>query len=358
MNKKYVLSEQEKQDLLSAHRCAENLRYHDRIKAVYQLGLGRSVTLIASILMLDKETIRNYYKRYRKGGLSALMRNDAGGSKPMLTDAQLKLLSEHLAVTLYQTAKQIAAYIEDSWGVSYSESGLAQLLSRMGFVYKKPKITPGKAPSAEVQENFIAEYKALKDSNAPNDPIYFMDAVHPHHNPIAGYGWIKRGVDFKIQSNTGRNRLNINGVIDTVNLQSIVRYDDTINAQSTILLFEQIETLNPSAETISIICDNARYYKSKMVRAYLEDETINSKIKLIFLPAYSPNLNLIERYWKFFKKKVLYGKYYEKFSDFKQACDDFFSQTDLYKAGLRTLLTDNFEIVSNSKVPNFQAWRV
>jgi len=352
MNKRYELSEHEKQELLSAHRCTENLRYHDRIKAVYQLSLGRTVTLVASILMMDKETVRNHFKRYRKGGLPGLMRNDAGGSQAFLNEIQLKLLSEHLDVTLYQTAKQIAAYIEKTWGVAYGESGLAQLLSRLGFVYKKPKITPGKAPSVEVQEAFIAQYLALKADSAPNDPVYFMDAVHPHHNPIAGYGWIKRGVDFKIQSNTGRNRLNINGVIDTVNLQSIVRYDDTINAQSTLLLFGQIEALNPKAEVISIICDNARYYSSKLVKAYLADKKINSKIKLIFLPAYSPNLNLIERYWKFFKKNVLYGKYYEKFSDFKQACDDFFSQTNLHKAGLRTLLTDNFEIVGKVKVRN------
>ena len=240
MNKRYDLSEQEKQELLSAHRCAENLRYHDRIKAVYQLGLGRSVTLVASILIIDKETVRNYFKRYRKGGLSGLMQYNGGGSQARLNDAQLKLLSEHLEVTLYPTAKQIAAYIEDSWGVAYSESGLAQLLSRQGFVYKKPKLTPGKAPSVETQEAFIAEYKALKTSSGPNDPVYFMDAVHPHHNPIAGYGWIKRGVDFKIQSNTGRNRLNINGVIDTVNLQSIVRYDDTINESEKIYPDESI----------------------------------------------------------------------------------------------------------------------
>lgn len=353
MNKRYVLLEQEKQDLLSAHRCAENLRYHDRIKAVYLLGMDWTVTRVSEALLIDRETVRTYFKRYHKGGLSGLMQHGAGGSQARLSDVQIRLLSEHLAVTLYQTAKQIAAYIETSWGVAYSESGLAQLLSRMGFVYKKPKLTPGKAPSVEVQEAFIAEYKTLKANKNPNDLVYFMDAVHPHHNPIAGYGWIKRGIDFKIQSNTGRNRLNINGVIDTVNLTSIVRYDETINAQSTILLFKQIEALNPDAGTINIICDNARYYKSRLVSTYLNDKAINSKIKLIFLPAYSPNLNLIERYWKFFKKNVLYGKYYEKFSDFKQACDNFFSQTDRYKPGLRTLLTDNFEIVSN-KVPSFQ----
>ncbi len=128
-----------------------------------------------------------------------------------------------------------------------------------------------------------------------------MDATHPHHNPVAGYGWIKRGQDREIQSNTGRQRLNINGAINTASLQAIVRYDDTINAQSTIQLFQQIEAHHPTAAWIyiNIICDNARYYRSQLINDYLND----SKIKLVFLPPYAPNLNLIERYLKFFKKK-------------------------------------------------------
>ena len=91
----------------------------------------------------------------------------------------------------------------------------------------------------------------------------------------------------------------------------VMRYDDTINADSTIKLFEQIKMAYPHAKKITIICDNARYYRSKMVRAYLE----NSSIELIFLPPYAPNLNLIERYWKYFKKIVLYISYYEPFKN-------------------------------------------
>lgn len=60
---------------------------------------------------------------------------------------------------------------------------------------------------------------------------------------------------------------------------------------------------------IHIICDNARYYHAQLVKDYLA----NSKIELVFLPPYAPNLNLIERFWKFFKKTVLYGRYYETF---------------------------------------------
>ena len=122
-----------------------------------------------------------------------------------------------------------------------------------------------------------------------------------------------------------------------------IRFDDTIDAISTIALFEQIERANPLAKRITIICDNARYYRSKAVSEYLE----NSRIDLLFLPPYSPNLNLIERFWKFFKRQVLYNHYYEAFNDYKNACKRFFRELDSYVPRLRSLLTENFEIIGN-----------
>ena len=339
MSSKYQLSQQELDELEIAHRQAPDKRYADRIKTVYLLGKGWTTARVAEALLLDRETVRNHFKRYRKGGIEALRRNEAGGSQALLNKEQQCALDLHLKEHFYLTAKEVAHYVKQTWDVSYSESGITQLLKRMGYVYKKPKLVPGKA-NAQKQREFIERYHELKSNKAPEDPIYFMDAVHPHHNPIAGYGWIKRGEDREIRSNTGRRRLNINGVIDCVNQHTIVRYDDTINAQSTIALFQQIEAQHPDAGTIHIICDNARYYRSRLVTEYLE----NSKIQLEFLPPYAPNLNLIERYWKFFKKKVLYGRYYETFDLFKTACDQFFASTDRFRDDLRSLLTDNFQI--------------
>jgi len=77
------------------------------------------------------------------------------------------------------------------------------------------------------------------------------------------------------------------------------------------------------------------------VRAYLE----HSRINLQFLPPYAPNLNLIERFWKFFKRQVLYNRYYETFADYKAACKQFFADLDSYAEQLRSLLTENFEII-------------
>ncbi len=95
-----------------------------------------------------------------------------------------------------------------------------------------------------------------------------MDATHPHHNPVAGYGWIKRGQERGIRSHTARQRLHINGAMNTVSLQAIVRYDDTINAQSTIQLFQQIEAHHPTAAWIYIIGDHARYARSQLISDY------------------------------------------------------------------------------------------
>ncbi len=124
-----------------------------------------------------------------------------------------------------------------------------------------------------------------------------------------------------------------------------VQFGDMINAQTTISLFKKLLTANKSADTIYVICDNARYYKSKLVQNYIKD----SKIELIFLPPYSPNLNLIERVWKFFKKKVLYNKYYETFEEFRNASKTFFRYIKKYKKELSSLLMDNFQVLGTQK---------
>ncbi|WP_211752381.1 helix-turn-helix domain-containing protein [Nitrosomonas communis] len=122
-----------------AHRQIKDKRYADRLKTVYLPGKGWSVTQVAKSLMIDRETVRNHYKRYRKGGLSALQKFEADGSESFLNELEKQALDQHLHKNLYLTAKEITHYIEQTWGVSYSESGITQLLYRMGYVYKKPK---------------------------------------------------------------------------------------------------------------------------------------------------------------------------------------------------------------------------
>jgi transposase len=158
---------------------------------------------------------------------------------------------------------------------------------------------------------------------------------------VIGCGRIPRGEEHPIKSNTGRRRLNINGAIDVRTMSAHVRFDDTIDAASAIALMAQIDDAYPDAATITVICDNARYYRSKAVREYLE----TLRIELFFLPPYSPNLNLIERFWKFFKKQDLYNRYYEAFEDFRGTCKNCFRNVDIYASPLWRLLVENCEII-------------
>ncbi len=336
----YSLTDQELFELEVLHRELTEKRQADRVKAIILLSSGWTPSQVAQVLLIDRTTVRTYSRHYRKGGVSCLLETNYLHHRGYLSLEQEQGLDTYLQEHLHITAKSVVAYVEEHWGIRYTESGMTDLLHRLGYVYKKPKLVPGKA-NAQAQETFLNDYKKLKENKAENDAILFMDAVHPQHNPVMVSGWIKQGKNFQICSNTGRQRLNINGAVSLDTLNLVMRYDDTINAQSTIELFKQIEIAYPYAIKVTVICDNARYYRSKLVKAYIED----SRIELMFLPPYAPNLNLIERYWKYFKKNVLYNRYYETFKEFKQACTGFFENADEHHSSLRSLLAANFQII-------------
>jgi len=336
----FTLSPDEISRLKTAHRGAKKKRDADRIKAIILLGTGWSTREVSEALLLDDETLRNYSKQYLKEGLQQLLTDKYRGYSGKLSDAEIARLDEHLNENIYLRVEDIVAYVSRQFRVEYSISGMTELLHRMGYVYKKPKLVPGK-PDKNGQEEFIADYHKLKENKGENDPVYFMDGTHPQHNCVAGYGWIKKGKDKELSSNTGRQRLNINGTINIENLSTVVHFADSINAQSTITLLKKIEPKHPQARVIYVYCDNAKYYKSRLVKEYLA----TSKIKIIFLPPYSPNLNLIERLWKYFKKIVVYNTYYETFTEFKNACHTFFRCIKSHRKNLSSLLTENFQII-------------
>ena len=337
--KDYLLSKEKITELENIHRSLRDKRQADRVKAVIALARGWSAAQIAEILLFDEKTSRKYFERYQQGGIQALLDDNYSGAAPKLDDHQMAELEEYLEEHILPDAKAVIAHIYKQYRVRYSVSGVTDLLHRLGFSYKKPKHVPGKQ-DPDQQQIFLKEYKRLKARKGKDDPIYFADATHPQHNSVPSCGWIKKGQEKELKANCGRQRLNINGAINVETLEPTTGFYDTINAESTIHLFAKIEAKHPKAKRIYIIADNARYYHARLLKKYIS----GTRIKLIFLPPYSPNLNLIERYWKFFKKKVLNNCYYETFKEFKQACKSFFRKRKKYLPELQTLLTENFQI--------------
>ena len=313
------------------HRLAKNKRDADRIKAIYSLAVGHNIAQVASILMVEEQTLRNYLTRYQLGGIEALLKNNHKGSLCKLHKDEIKTLKLELENTIHLTTQSVIDYVKSQFGISYTQSGMRDLLHRLGYEYKKPKLVPGN-PDEQAQEIFAQQYETFMQEKPADTEVLFMDAVHPEHNAMAAYGWIKRGQQRKIKTNSGRQRLNLHGAINAETFQITIIESSTVNADSTVELLNQIEQSYPLSKQIMVILDNARYHYSKIVKAYLE----SSKIKLIFLPSYSPNLNLIERLWKFFKKKVLYNKYYQDVKEFKKACIKFFRNIKDYNKDIKS----------------------
>jgi transposase len=326
--------------LQEAHHSSRLRKSADRIKTILFLNQGFSFEETAKLLLLDNTTVRRYLKEFKEQGIDGLLEDHYHGSAGFLTKAQERDLEIHLRAHTYQSVKAVCWYVKKTFGIPYSTEGMTHLLHRRGFVYKKTKVIPGKF-DPQKQAVFLEMYKTLKKRKHLEDSIYFLDATHPQHNNMPHYGWIYKGETKTIKGNTGRKRLNLNGAVDIENMEITVLDEQTINAEAMIRLFGKLEENQPIG-TIWAIVDNASYNHSKIIKEFLQK---HRRIELIFLPSYSPNLNIIERLWLFFHRKQLYGHYYETFREFKMACMDFFKNINQYDTELRTLLTDSFQVL-------------
>jgi len=326
--------------LREAHYSCRLRKSADRIKAVLLLNDGFSYDKVAQILMLDDITIRRYEKQFKTVGVDGLIEYRYIGRHGVLTKKQEIGLIAHLKHHTYQTVKEIVIYAQSHYHTSYSIEGMTHLLHRMGFVYKKTKQVPGKV-DLEKQELFKKEYLNLKQSKKKHDRIYFIDASHPQHNNMPFYGWIYKGVTKTIKANTGRRRLNLNGALNLEDMSVTVLSEETINTEAMQKLIGEIEKKQTKG-SIYLLMDNASYNHSYELQTYVKR---HKRVHIRYLPPYSPNLNIIERLWKFFHIKHR-DKYFEKFKEFEKETLHFFKTIHRYDNELKTLLTDSFQTIS------------
>ena len=311
--KNFWLTQDEIQALREAHKAEGNRHAAYKLNAVILLGTGWTVKAAKEALLLDEGTLRSYVEKYQSGGIKELVKTNYQGRRCHLSEEQQEQLCQELESRIYLTTMAVTEYIREAFSIDYSISGMRDLLHRLGYEFKKPKLVPGD-PDRELQEVFVDQYTRHMEEKPADEEVLFIDAVHPEHNTMAAYGWIKRGQQRKLKTNSGRQRLNLHGAINIETLDMTVIESSTVNAESTIDLLETLNQKYPLSTRLHIILDHARYHYSGEVKAYLEE---NSKINLVFLPPYSPELNLIERVWKYFKKKVLYNQYHADLQAFR-----------------------------------------
>ena len=185
----------------------------------------------------------------------------------------------------------------------------------------------------------------LEEAKAGNRTVYFADAAHFVRGFFLGYIWST--VRRYIPTMSGRKRYNVLGAINAITHDLCCICNEAyINSFSVCDLLETIKSKCVNDNPVTIIMDNARYQRCNLVT----ELALKLNIELLFLPSYSPNLNIIERYWKWLKKDSLNCRYYESFTDFKSAIDSSLNKTIKHenKVELDSLLQLNFQLYDNA----------
>ena len=336
---RFILTEEEKSHLDELHHQTKDGKERDRIKAILLRSEGWTVPMISQALRLHQTTIIRHINEYHEGKL----KNESGGSESKLDDSQTEELIAHLEAHTYHHVHEIILFVKDKWGISFSIPGMNKWLHRHAFSYKKPKGFPHKA-NPKLQEEFIAEYEKLKDEVGYDEPILFMDAVHPTQATKLSYGWIRTGQTKHVETTGSRTRLNIVGAIQLGNLaETVTAQYETINGESIIDFMTKLRGQYGS-KTVHLILDRSGYHRSMLVA----EKAIELNIKLHFLPPYSPNLNPIERLWKVMNEKVRNNRFFKSSKDFKEAINRFFDDI-LPDIGheLDARINDNFELLKS-----------
>jgi transposase len=175
--------------------------------------------------------------------------------------------------------------------------------------------------------------------------VLFVDAAHFVFGPFLGYLWCL--VRLLVPGPSGRKRYNVLAALNAVTHEvTRVANHSYINAESVCELLRQVAAAG-LPRPVTLVLDNARYQRCELVQALAR----SLRLELLFLPSYSPNLNLIERLWKFVKKECLASRIVPDYDSFTGAIDGCLSSLQTkYKEQMKTLLTLNFQTFEDEPV--------
>lgn len=330
-------------------------RYHhphpkvqQKMEAIWLKSCCSNHTLIAKLTDVSANTITTYLKEYKNGGIEKLKEVKFNRPKSKLcqhTSTIEAYFKEHPPATI----KEAMSKIEELTHIKRSEPQVCKFLKAIGIKRRKVGTIPSKADLDE-QEAYKKEKLEphIQEAKEGKRKLFSVDAAHFVLAPFLGYLWSFTRIFIKAPA--GRKRFNVLGALDVITHELYTITNDTyINSQSVCSLLWKLYHAN-FGMPITLILDNARYQKCALVQQLAN----HLNIELLFLPPYSPNLNVIERLWKFVKKECLYSKYYSEFNTFKTAISNCLSCTHtIHKKALDSLLTLKFQSFKKSQIMTF-----
>lgn len=292
-------------------------------------------------------TCRNFVDKvihtYNDHGLQDVLFTEEKEGRPNRLGGQWQAISEALVKGVPRSAKEAVNIIRVISGHTFSLTWARVLMRDAGMDYRKLLPVPGKA-DPEKQKKWIADIQSvIAEAEDGKRRLLFMDAVHFTLEAFTCKVWCKG--QLYLPTGAGRNRFNLLGAIDPFSLDLIQSHSMVyVDAEQVKTFLEKVRDQSGDIP-VSIVLDNARYQHCQAVK----DKAMALGIDLIFLPPYSPNLNIIERLWKYVRKEVLNARFFETPALFHDELRKFFDEDICHHHnGLRTLLTLKFQSFENA----------
>lgn len=302
-------------------------------------------TAITKVLNISANTVTSYLKEFRDQGIAGVLEDRSYRPSSCLEPFMTCLRCSFSAHPPTDVAAAIERILKLT-GVLLSEAQTRRTLHKMGLKYRKTGVIPGKADSQLQFEFFTTELSPRLEEAAKGErKVFFVDAAHFVLGSFLGMIWCFARIFIK--SGCGRQRYNVLGALDSHSKEVItVRSTENINAESVCELIDSIRHNHPG-QILTLVMDNARYQRCQKVMEHASA----CRVELLFLPAYSPNLNLIERLWKHLKKKSLKNKHFKDFAAFRAAIDTYLDGLSVNcEKELKSLLTLKFQAFGNHKL--------
>jgi transposase len=306
---------------------------------------------IADLAGVSRSSVQRYLDEYLQGGLGQVRRCPWSGP-PCALDEHRQSLEEHFRQHPPRSTKEAQAVIEQRTGIRRGLTQVRRFLRRLGLKPRKvaaipipPRSTPDE--QAKEQAEFLEEElePRLEQARAGLRQVYFVDASHFVFATFLGWVWC--WARWCVRAASGRKRYNVLAALDCVSHRLVrVSNHSYINALSACALLRAVAQAGVGLP-ITLVLDNARYQKCAVVK----ELAASLGIELLYLPGYSPNLNLIERLWRFVKKECLQSIYYGSYEAFTAAIEKCLAELPTtHKAAMDSLLTHNFQSFENVSV--------
>lgn len=321
-------------------------RIRKRMNVLFLKAENYPHKMISEITGLSLNGITDVLKRYRSNGIERLY-NEPKKSTPSEWLDFIVLIRKSFTDEPPHSVAEAQDRIYKLTGIQRAPTQTRTLMKQIGLRYRKTGHIPAKC-NPEVQQEFLENTlePLVKKANKGKCHLFFVDGAHFTWGVFLCCLW--SFVRVFIPSPAGRLRYNVLGALHGVTHQmEVITNTTTVNAQTVIALMKKVARKFKD-QPIYMVFDNAPYMHNKIVK----EAATQLGIHLVYLPPYSPNLNLIERVWKYIKKKSLYGKYYDTFEKFRTAigeCITSMNRNKTAKAELKTLLSMKFQTFKNSQ---------